>query len=119
MQWLSTGFTRSALLVVFFTTIPCFVVAAPRSGELELHVVDTDTGKPLACRIHLKNARGRPRKAPGMPFLEDHFVFRSPIQLTLREGNYTFEVECGPEYHTQTGHFKMDRGGTDSKTLKM
>ena len=119
MQWLSTVFPRAALLVVFFTTTACPVVAAPRSGELELHVVDTDTGKPLACRIHLKNARGRPRKAPGMPFLEDHFVFRSPIQLTLREGNYTFEVECGPEYHTQTGHFKMDRGGTDSKTLKM
>jgi hypothetical protein len=93
--------------------------AAPRSGELEIKVLDADTGKPLACRMHLKNARGRPRKVPKLPFLKDHFVFDSTLSLTLREGNYTFEVECGPEYHTRVGHFSMDRDGLDSKTISM
>ena len=123
MQWLSTSWPgRSIALsiaVLLVAFLPCQVIAVPRSGELQLHVVDAETGKPLACRIHLKNERGRPRKVPKKPFLEDHFVFKSPLQLVLREGNYTFEVECGPEYKTRTGHFKMDRGGTDSKTLHM
>ena len=73
-MWLSVVF--SAALVSAILSRP--VNAVPRSGELELHVVDDKTGKPLACRMHLKNVRGRPRKAPKMPFLEDHFTFQSP-----------------------------------------
>ncbi len=120
MQWPFNILTYTPLLTVLLVaSVPIPVMAVPRSGELELHVVDAKTGKPLACRIHLKNGRGRARKVPKQPFLEDHFVFESPIRLTLREGNYTFEAECGPEYKTQTGHFKMERGGTDSKTLRM
>ena len=113
--WLSVVF--SAVLVS--AIVPRLATAVPRSGELQLHVIDDKTGKPLASRIHLKNSRGRPRKVPKTAFLEDHFTFQSPISMVLREGNYTFEVECGPEYKTRTGHFKMERGGTDSKTLRM
>ena len=119
MPWRPPVIGHVLLLVTLFLLLPTAIEAAPRSGTLELRVIDADSGVPLACRMHLKNDRGRPRKAPKTPFFEDHFVFRSPLQLTLREGNYTFEVECGPEYHTQTGHFTMERGGTDTKTLKM
>ena len=93
--------------------------ADARSGKLTLHVVDAESGAPLAGRMQLKNKRGRVRKVPRLPFYNDHFSFRSPLQLTLPEGNYTFEIECGPEYHTRTGHFTIERTGTDTKTLKM
>ena len=41
------------------------------------------------------------------------------MALTLREGNYTFEAECGPEYYTRVGHFSVNRFGADHKTLAM
>ena len=120
MQYTGNAWSQLILSVAMTGAIlPAPADAVPRSGELQLHVIDDATGKPLACRMHLKNDRGRPRKAPKAPFLVDHFIFESPISLVLREGNYTFEAECGPEYKTRTGHFKMERGGTDTKTLRM
>ena len=94
-------------------------LAAPRSGELEIKVIDATTKEPLACRMHLKNAKGRPRKLPKLPFLKDHVSFDGSLLMTLREGDYTFELECGPEYHTRMGHFSMERGGSDTKTVPM
>ena len=32
---------------------------------------------------------------------------------------YTFELETGPEYRTQTGYFTLERGATDTKTIEM
>ena len=116
MRWSAHRF---AILAIVLVASLFAASAAARSGKLMLQVIDADSGAPLAFRMHLKNARGRSRKIPKAPFYDDHFVFRSPLPLTLPEGNYTFEVECGPEYHTQTGHFTMERSGNDTKTLKM
>ena len=116
MRWSAHRFATLAIVLVASLFAAS---AAARSGKLMLQVIDADSGAPLAFRMHLKNARGRSRKVPKAPFYDDHFVFRSPLPLTLPEGNYTFEVECGPEYHTQTGHFTMERSGNDTKTLKM
>ncbi|MDG2207751.1 MAG: hypothetical protein P8K78_07590, partial [Pirellulales bacterium] len=91
---------------VLITSLTLFASTADaRSGKLTLHVVDAESGAPLAGRMQLKNRRGRVRKVPRLPFYNDHFSFHSPLQLTLPDGNYTFEIECGPEYHTRTGHF--------------
>ena len=103
------------MMILGLLALESRALAAPRSGELEITVVDADTNEPMACRMHLKNARGRPRKAPKLPFLKDHFCFDGTLSMTLREGNYTFELECGPEYYTRTGHFSMDRAGSDTK----
>jgi hypothetical protein len=107
------------MMILGLLALESRALAAPRSGELEITVVDADTNEPMACRMHLKNARGRPRKAPKLPFLKDHFCFDGTLSMTLREGNYTFELECGPEYYTRTGHFSMDRAGSDTKTVSM
>ena len=93
--------------------------AAARSGDLRLRVIDEATEAPLPCRVHLKNARGVARKAPGLPFLHDHFVCDGTLELTLREGNYTFEIECGPEYHTRGGHFAINRFSDEQHVVPM
>ncbi len=93
--------------------------AAPPGGEFRLSVVDEKTQQPLACRLHLTNARGLPQKAAKQPFLRDHFVFEGQVRLTLREGNYRFVAECGPEYHTRVGHFTVGRFASDRKTITM
>lgn len=108
---------RTVVLFLVATAGLCW--SAPKSGDIEINVVDEKTGEPIACRLHLKNARGVARKAPKLPFLKDHFCFDGKIALELREGNYTFEAESGPEYHTRAGHFTLNRFGTDFKTITM
>ncbi len=93
--------------------------AAAAEGQLEVRVVDKDTGKPLAARMHLKNGQGKPVKPPKVPFWKDHFVFNGATLLELPTGMYTFELETGPEFRVQSGHFQIDRGATDTKSVEM
>ncbi len=86
-------------------------------GQLEITVVDRDTGKPLPCRMHLKNAAGRPRTAGRAPFWNDHFVFPGKIMLRLPVGNYTFELERGPEYVVRGGYFTINNFADDTKLI--
>jgi hypothetical protein len=119
-----TVFPRlAAIRVPFYCLVAVSIFAFSSrvwaSGELELRVVDKDTGELVPVRMHLKDQRGRPRKPPKVPFWKDHFVFGGKIILKLPDGRYTFEVERGPEYRIQTGNFIIKRGATDNKELVM
>ena len=94
-------------------------VGRAASGQLELVVLDRQTGKPIPCRLHLKSPKGRPRKAPKMPFWHDHFVFPGQITLRLPLGNYEFELERGPEYVTRSGFFTINPHADDSKEVDL
>ncbi len=89
------------------------------SGQLEIRVVDHDSGQPLAVRMHLKNAKGTPVKPSGVPGLGDHFVFDGKIILHLPNGGYEFLIERGPEYLERTGHFQIENFADDNKTIDM
>jgi len=89
------------------------------SGQLEIRVIDRDTGQLLAVRMHLKNAKGMPVKPPGVPALGDHFVFDGKILLRLPNGGYEFLIERGPEYLERTGHFQIENFADDSKTIDL
>ena len=96
--------------------------AAQRSdGQLTVEVVDSDTGQPIAARMHLKNARGRPvtLRQPGTAEFGGHFYIDGGRALPLRVGQYTFEIDAGPEYRTQSGHFEIERHADDSKRIEM
>ena len=93
--------------------------AAAASGQLKLTVVDRASGRPIPCRMHLRNARGRARKPDGVPFWEDHFVFPGEIVLTLPLGEYTFELERGPEYVERSGRFVINRFADDAKEVDL
>src|SRR5262249_51735856 len=43
-------------------------------GKVEISVLDQATGKPLPCRIHLKDTGGKAQRAGKLPFWRDHFV---------------------------------------------
>jgi hypothetical protein len=107
-------FAKLALGLALLTSI-----GLAADGQLEVRVVDADTGKPLAARMHLKNGKDKPVKPPKVPFWKDHFVFNGAIVLELPTGMYTFELETGPEYRVQSGYFQIDRGATDTKTVSM
>ena len=94
-------------------------LARAAAGRLQVVVVDRDTGQPIACRMHLVNAAGRPRKPRGVPFWHDHFVFTGKIDLDLPLGNYTFDLEHGPEYVTMNGHFRIENFADDTKEIAL
>lgn len=97
----------------------CSVVLAGPGGKLKVEVIDRDTKQPVACRMHLTNAARKSLKAPKVPFFYDHFVFSDSIVLKLPKGEYSFEIERGPEYLVRTGHFTMDDYSDDTKTIDL
>ena len=94
-------------------------MAAWGQAEFEIRVRDAEPGKPIAVNLFLRNAAGRPVRAPRTPFWKDHFAFQHSVVLKLRPGQYTFEMERGPEYKMRTGSFMIRRGATDNTEVTM
>jgi len=111
---------RAALLawLVWLVCLPGQLMALGK-GRLELVVVDRQTGKPIACRMHLKNAAGKPIRAGKAPFWHDHFVFDGKIVLELPVGEYAFELERGPEYLNRLGRFTINNFADDQKLVDL
>jgi hypothetical protein len=104
---------------ILFSLVFVQLAFAAEEGRLEIRTVDKATGQPIAARMHLKDIRGKVIRAPMLPFWRDHFVFDSTLVLEMPLGSYSFELECGPEYKTQTGHFTFERNSNDTKTIEM
>jgi hypothetical protein len=87
------------------------LMSAALVQETRISVVDAGTGRPVACRVHLKDAAGKPVAAPGLPNWDDHFVCAGTTALKLPAGSYSAVVERGPEYESATGRFEFTEGG--------
>jgi hypothetical protein len=93
---------------------------AARGGQLQINVIDRDSGKSLDCRMHLKNAAGKPVKPEGVAlYWNDHFVVPGKLSLKLPLGKYTFDMERGPEYLTRHGEFQIDDFADDAKQVDL
>jgi arylsulfatase A len=93
--------------------------AESESGTIEMTILDGATGKPVPCRVHLKDTAGKPQRASGLPFWRDHFVCPGTVRLELPPGKYTFEVERGHEYRPSTGSFTLAAKGSQKQTVKL
>jgi hypothetical protein len=81
---------------------------------VEIAVLDDATGKPVPCRVHLKDAAGKPRRPAKVPFWHDHFVCPGTAELDLPTGKYAIEVERGPEYELYSDSFTLTDAGRNS-----
>ncbi len=111
-------------LVIWGLTFVSLSVLSPRSicandGQLVLNVIDKETGQPLPCRIHLKNASGRPVRVPHTVAWGDHFYCDGKVTLKLPIGNYSFLVERGLEYLEIKGQFRLETFADDVKTIEL
>ncbi len=89
------------------------------TGQLELRILDKDSGQPIPCRMHLIGPKKKPFKPEKVTFWNDHFVVPGKLLLKLPLGNYSFVIERGPEYRDQTGHFTINTFADDTKTIEM
>lgn len=107
-------------IAAILAALALVVLAAPAvAGQLEIRAVDGETGEPLAVRMHLRNARGKPVRPPRVPAWHDHFGFDGRILLDLSNGDYEFDIERGPEYKIVSGNFTISSGASDSKTVEL
>ncbi len=95
------------------------IASAANSGQLEIRVVDAADGQLIPARMHLKDQHGKSVKIPKTIYWHDHFVVPGKMVLELKPGMYSFEIERGPEYKLRFGHFNIERGASDSKTIEM
>jgi hypothetical protein len=82
------------------------------AGNVEFTVVDRATGEPVPCRIHLSDRSGQPQRprSAALPFWRDHFACPGTARLDVAPGEYTYEVERGPEYARASGRFTLKAG---------
>ena len=90
----------TALIVASAILLPS--THAAEAGAIQFNINDID-GNPLPCRIHLKDAAGKPQKAFGQPFWHDHFVASGRVAVSLGPGTYSWEIERGPEHSRASG----------------
>jgi hypothetical protein len=111
----------SAIWMVFCAASVDAQAAGRADGKLELVLVDSQTGEPIAARMSLRNARGRPVRIRQAEVVSsgDHFYFPGTVVLELGRGQYTFDLDSGPEYRSQAGHFEIQRHADDSKRIEM
>ncbi len=102
-----------------WVTLPTVWGQARPREQLEIRVLDDKTGKPIAVRMHLRDARNRPVRPSGVVYWHDHFIIPGMAVLELRPGIYTFEMERGPEYKIRTGGFTIQRGDANNAVLRM
>ena len=72
---------------------------------MRLTAIDATTGELVPCRIHLNDGAGKPIQPKGLPFWKDHFVCSGELEQELPPGNYSYEIDRGPEYFMTSGTF--------------
>jgi hypothetical protein len=87
-------------------------------GRVEIAVADKD-GKPVACRVHLKDEAGKAQRAGKLPFWHNHFVCAGSATLELPAGKYAIEIERGPEFAAHSETFTLDAGGTKKLAVEL
>lgn len=111
---LSTHLISAAI----FLAVSTLSAAAEERGVLEFAIGDGDSNA-LPCRIHLSNDQGDPVRDPRQPFWYDHFSCNGSARLEVPIGNYSWEIERGPEYSRLAGTTGVTPGATSRATAKL
>jgi len=96
-------------LVGLLLGLGSLVQSAAADSHLMIHVRSID-GDTLPCRVHLRDVDGNPLRAEALPFWNDHFVCPGEARVTLTPGEYSYEIERGPEYIPATGKVAIAAG---------
>ena len=124
-QIAEAGLVRNGLLRPGGLLMVCFGIATghlgaqTNLGRLEMKFTDNRNGGPVPCRVHLKDSAGKPIKAGALPFFRDHFVCNGKAILALAPGNYSYEIERGPEYLMRTGSVAITANAAQNLDLKL
>ena len=106
----SASKSRIAAILLIGCLARLLPAAPAEEARLRFTVLDAKTRLPFPARIHLKDAQGKPVRPDKLPFHRGHFVCPGWTDLKLAPGDYTYEVEHGPEYSMAAGSFTAGSG---------
>jgi len=108
-----------ALRPLLLATWICACVLSAHGATVQVVAVDADTGTPVACRVHVKNAAAKPVRAMNLPFWHDHFVCAGSAELDLSPGTYAYQIDRGPEYALATGTWAIVEATSPAVTNRL
>ncbi len=99
-------------LLISMNASPAY--SAGYDGVLTISVAEEGSGQPLPVRMQLRKS-GRPVRvrAAGAIAVDGYLVFEGSVTLELKQGNYEFSLDAGPEFQTRDGHFSLERHADD------
>ena len=89
------------------------------NGELEIRIVDDQSGEPIAAQLQIRDRRGRVRPIRRTANWNRQYAVDGKAIVSLAPGRYTFTVSRGPEYLEHDGHFQIESAATDTSTIRM
>lgn len=94
---------------------------ARSGGELAIRFIDAESKAPLAVRVELTTANGRPmiRKSLGMMTPDRRLYVDGAATWKLPVGQYRFLIDAGPEYRTQNGSLEIQPFASDEKVVEL
>lgn len=98
---------------------PLTAGAQDSSARLAITVAAEGSDSPIPCRVHLWGSDGKPIRGGDLPFFRDHFVCPGFVNLELAPGEYTYEIERGPEYVAHSGSLRLLAGGTENVKVRL
>lgn len=107
------------LRLQLLATLNCAGLLTATGATVQFNALDSDTDKPLPCRIHLKDAAGKPVRPKDLPFWHDHFVCAGRVELDLAPGQYAYEIDRGPEYLLTTGTVEVAGNSPQAVTNRL
>ena len=107
---------RTILLLLVTLAGPSTLLAA--YAEYELRVVDAETQLPCSAKIRITNSRDRAQRIDGALMIDGTAYFTGGLKMKLRPGQYGFRIDAGPEYPFMEGHFILNSGDSDSRTIE-
>jgi hypothetical protein len=105
------------LLLLVTLNFDWFILA--QGTTVQFTALDSDTDRPVPCRMHVKDADGTPVQPQDLPFWHDHFVCAGNVELDLVVGKYTYEIDRGPEYFLVSGTMAVAEGVPQAVTNRI
>ncbi len=93
--------------------------AEPALLTVTLAINDEASGNSMPARVQLKDSSGKMHQPIQLPFWRDHFVCTGEVKLELAPGNYTMEVERGPEFLAHRSEFSVASGTPTNITVTL
>jgi len=93
--------------------------AVSEPAAVTITIRDKSSRNLMPARVHLKDSSGKAHQPKQLPFWRDHFVCTGEVKLELAPGNYTLEVERGPEFSAHRSEFGVTAGVETNLTVTL
>ncbi len=88
-------------------------------GTITINFTDEKTGEPIPCRVELRDAKGKPHKGRGAAHHGPWSIVDGQLIYRGKVGDYTFDVNHGPEYAGGGGGFTLDKDGEGADVVHL